>query len=61
LKVTEDCTFNTPYFLHDQDSSGRDEVRLEWLFKGALWYWSEVYLSHGKIQLVRTHPADMPE
>jgi hypothetical protein len=54
LKVAEDCTFNTPYYLGD------DEVRLEWLFKGELWYWSEVYLSDGKIRLVRTHPADMP-
>ena len=54
LKVAEDCTFNTPYYLGD----GR--VRLEWLFKGELWYWSEVNLSDGKIRLVRTHPADMP-
>jgi len=54
LKVVEETTFNTPYYL------GNHAVRLEWLFKGELWYWSEVYLSDGKIRLVRTHPADMP-
>ena len=54
LKVVEATTFNTPYYLGDHN------VRLEWLYKGELWYWSEVYLSKGKIRLVRTHPADMP-
>jgi hypothetical protein len=54
LKVAEDCTFNTPYYLGDHT------VRLEWLYRGTLWYWSEVYLSDGRIRLVRTHPADMP-
>lgn len=54
LRIAEDCTFNTPYYL------GNGKVRLEWLFRGELWYWSEVNLSDGKIRLVRTHPADMP-
>jgi hypothetical protein len=54
LKMIEDCSFNTPYYL------GNNEVRLEWLFNGELWYWSEVFLSNGKIVAVRTHPADMP-
>lgn len=54
LKVGEDCTFNTPYYLGDH------VVRLEWLFKGILWYWSEVNLKNGKIRLVRMHPADVP-
>jgi hypothetical protein len=54
LKVTEDCTFNTPYYLGDHT------VRLEWLFKGALWYWSEVFLKNGKIRLVRMHRPAIP-
>ncbi|MBA2466454.1 MAG: hypothetical protein H0V46_02470 [Sphingomonas sp.] len=54
LKVAEKTTFNTPYYL------GGHKVRLEWLYRGELWYWSEVDLSGGTIKLVRTHPADMP-
>ena len=54
LRVVEDCTFNTPYYL------GNHTVRLEWLYQGALWYWSIVSLERGRIRSVRTYRADVP-
>lgn len=53
--VGTQCTFNTPYYL------GNHVVRLEWLFKGVVWYWSELHLTDGKISFVRMHRPDVPD
>lgn len=55
VQVGTECAFNTPYYL------GNQVVRLEWLLKGVMWYWSELYMTEGKIRFVRVHRPDVPQ
>jgi hypothetical protein len=50
----EICAHNTPYFM------GRDQVRIEWLYKGELWYISYLDFQNGKVSRIRTLVAEMP-
>lgn len=55
VQVGTECTFNTPYYL------GNHVVRLEWLLKGVMWYWTELHLTDGKISFVRVHRPEVPD
>jgi hypothetical protein len=57
LPVEEHCQPNTPYFM---GSGGDYQVRLEWVFKGQLYYISFVTLKNSRISKVITARAKPP-
>lgn len=50
----EHCDHNTPYFM------GNNQVRIEWLYRGELWYISFLDFGEGKISHIRTLVAEVP-
>jgi len=54
-QFAEHCDHNTPYFMKD-----KGQVRIEWLYKGQLYYISFLDMRDGKITHIRTLVADVP-
>jgi hypothetical protein len=54
-QFAEHCAANTPYFLKENG-----QIRLEWLYKGQLYYISYLNFRGGKVTHIKTIIADVP-